>query len=153
MNGHTKLAIFVAPFLVIGGYVASDYYVKYKQGQRKLYQLSVVSDCILATNQCQLVGDELVLELSDKNGVTTLISNHPLDAVTLSVVNEDSDETVYRMEKGNDHQHWRVASNISRIGTWSSSPLTLRIGAIVENSLYISEFKTLWLNVEQTSVN
>ena len=144
MNRHKKVAIIVAPFLAIGGYVATDYYTQYKKNNtQNLFKLSVTDDCDLASNRCELTGGGLELKLSDTNGKTSVVSNHPLDMVTISVLNAVSGESVYRMEMDNDQKHWVVMRDIFTDGVDSPLPLTMRISAVVENTFFISEFKAV----------
>lgn len=142
MNKHQKIAVIVAPFLAIGGYVATDYYVQYKNSARKLYKLSLTNACNFAKNNlCELAGGGLILKLSDTNGKTRVVSNYPLDMVTISVLNEKSEESIYRMEIENDRQHWVVMRNNSIDVAPLSSSVTLRISAAIKNAFYLSEFK------------
>ena len=39
MNRHTKLALFVVPFLLLGGYIVSDYYIEHQAEQEKVQLL------------------------------------------------------------------------------------------------------------------
>lgn len=150
MNRHKKIAIIVAPFLAIGGYVATDYYAQYKRSAQQLYKLSVTNNCDLANNRCELTGGGLTLRLSATNGKTKMVSSHPLDMVTISVLNAGSGESVYRMETESDHKHWIVVRDISNDKAGSSLPLTMRISAAVEDAYFISEFKAVRPSGEQS---
>lgn len=144
MNKHAKVAIISAPFLAIGGFVATEYYVQYKHSGPKLYKLSINNGCNFATNKCELMGAGLTLKLSDTNSKIRVVSNYPLDMVTISILNEKTEELIYRMENESDRQHWMVVRDNASDNPHLSSPLTMRISAVVGNAFYISEFKAIY---------
>jgi hypothetical protein len=54
MNLHTQVAIVVAPFLLIGGYVATDYYLIDKAEKNNLFKLTVQGKCHILDEKCTL---------------------------------------------------------------------------------------------------
>ncbi len=151
MNRHKKTAIIVAPFLAIGGYVATDYYTQYERSAQQLYKLSVTNNCDLANDRCELTGGGLSLRLSNINGKTKVVSSHPLNMMTISVLDAGSGESIYRMEMDGDQKHWVVMRDIFTDRVGSSLPLTMRISAVVENAYFISEFKAVQTAGEQSA--
>ena len=89
MNQHIKLAIVIAPFLAIGGYIATDYYDTYQVNKKRYHTLTVEGQCDIDTGQCLLKGAGLILEFSKKGEVTNLETNVPLDTATIGMLGSD----------------------------------------------------------------
>ena len=47
MNRHTKVALMVAPFLILGGYIASDFYLENKADQERVFNMVPFGHCCL----------------------------------------------------------------------------------------------------------
>lgn len=145
MTRDKKIALFIAPFLLIGGYIAADYYAEYKTAeqakQKKVYELSLQGACDISQNKCLLSNDNLQLELSDSEGMTSLKSSVPLDAVTFSYLDAARREQSYQFSQGMDRQHWKKATKLSKLSQQVSS-LTLRLIVTINTAYYFSEFST-----------
>jgi len=141
MNRHTKVAIFIAPFLIVGGYIAADYYDKEKQKSKNLFKLKVQGQCDLSKNPCQLTNNQLTLTLSNNDGITKVISNHSLEKITFSLVDNNHKETAYQMNYQTDSNHWQANTKVSDL-LEHSSKIKLRLIATVNKGFYFSEFYT-----------
>jgi len=89
MNQHIKLAIVIAPFLAIGGYIATDYYDTYQVNKKRYHTLTVEGQCDIDTGPCLLKGAGLILEFSKKGEVTNLETNVPLDTAAIGMLGSD----------------------------------------------------------------
>ncbi len=139
MNSHTKMAIFIAPFLVVGGYIAADYYKQEQAESRNLFELSIEGHCNLLKNPCILKNEQLTLTLSNKNNITIIKSNHPLEEVILSFVDKANKETRYQMKPDKNNQFWQsetLASSLLR----QSPELKMRLISLVNKGYYFGEF-------------
>ena len=139
MNKHTKMAILIAPFLIVGGYIAADYYAQEQDKSKNIFQLSLQGQCDLTRNPCILSNAQLALTLSDRDGVTKIDSNHPLEEVILSFVNVYDKEIRYKMKSDESQQYWQAKTEASSL-LIQSSELKMRLISIVNNGYYFSEF-------------
>ncbi|MBV1907831.1 MAG: hypothetical protein KUG78_00825 [Kangiellaceae bacterium] len=142
MNKHKKLAIFIAPFLMVVGYIASDYYLEYQAQEDQLFQLNVEGDCDVLINQCVLSAGEFKLNVFDVEGATTVNSTFPLDKLTLFIVDENNHSSPYILTKQQTAYYWHVETPLRKMLSSSALPQKIRIIAKVKGGQYISEFST-----------
>ncbi len=140
MNKHTKLAIFVAPVLIILGYAGSDFYIENEASKLKLYQLSSDGPCDILSQSCVLISGEFKINIFDKEGITTINSTFPLDSTTLFLVDEQNNSTAYPLGMSDSPYYWSnqtpLRENINAIG----SSQKLRLIANIKGGQYIGEF-------------
>ena len=111
MNKHKRIAILVAPLLVIGGFIAADYYQQ-RQAE-KLPRLQASGDCRPLQGSCRLEAGELQLNISmqqpEQQGFFTLVldSSQPLEDVLIAVGNGNPDAMPVRLEAGDQAMHWQ----------------------------------------------
>jgi len=86
MNKHTKLALFVAPVLIILGYIGSDFYLENKASEDKIFQLAVIGSCDVLAEKCILKSGKFEANIFDRDGVTSVNTTYPLDSATLFLV-------------------------------------------------------------------
>lgn len=141
MNKHTKIAIVVAPFLIVGGYIAADYYDQEQQKSKNLFQLSVQGQCNLLHKPCLLSNNQLSLTLSNLNGLTSVKSSHSLEQLTFSMVASNNKESSYKMRPLADKKNWQAKTAISD-NLKITSKLKLRLVALINKGFYYSEFYT-----------
>ena len=139
MNRHTKLAIFIAPFLLVGGYIAADYYSREKEKEKNLFPLKLDNPCNLLVKPCELSHQQLILNISDRQGISTLKSSHPLDQVMFSAVDLNNREYSYTMKKQVNAQHWQISSEVTEL-LKNNKTLQLRLIVILNKAYYFSEF-------------
>lgn len=140
MNKHKKLAIFIAPILMVIGYIVSDYFIEYQADENKLFQLKAVGPCDIIKNECILVVGDFKLNLFDKAGMTTVNSTFPLDSVTLFLVNEDNNANAFPLTKIESAYYWHKKTPLRENLLVAGSKQKLRIIAKVKGGQYISEF-------------
>jgi hypothetical protein len=147
MNKDKKLAIFLAPFLIIGGYVASDQYIEHKNNEPKMFQLSPQGECALFTGDCILESGDLQINITDDDGITKINTSFPVDKVAISLVNKENKEIIYGLDKNKDPQYWQRETDI-RAAKDNGSADKLRVFIKRKGSTYLSEFipKTMEAN-------
>lgn len=143
MNKHTKLAIFVAPVLLVGGYIASDAYMEYKANQPKIFQLHTSGNCDLLGRGCMQQSGDMQVLITDENGLTRINTSYPVDSVAISLVLPNGDETIYGLVKENESpQYWNRNTDIRRTLSENDAAHTqkMRILVKMKGNMYLNEF-------------
>lgn len=140
MNKHTKIAIFVAPFLAVGGYIASDYFVEYQAMEKKVVMLNQIADCDVLAKNCILAAGELKISVADVDGVTQINSTFPLDTATLFVVNDENAVVQYSLTMDKNPYYWQVKTDYQQHLSQVGASQTLRLIATIKGGSYVSEF-------------
>lgn len=141
MNRDKKLAIILAPFLLVGGYVVSDQYVEWKQNEPKLFALSTIRECEMFSGDCILKSGDMLVNITDENGITKTNTSFPVDTVAISLVYNDGKEIIYGLEKAESPQYWEKKTDIRTAITQSKTATILRVVVTFKGSTYFSEFK------------
>ena len=142
MNKHTKMAIYVAPILIVLGYVASDYYLEQDAEERRVYQIQPSGPCNIVALQRLFEAGDLKLDLFDVEGMTTANATYAMDAVTLLLVDEHNQSTPYEMKLAQSKYYWHAATPIRSNFEQTLQPQKLRLIVKIKGSQYISEFVT-----------
>jgi len=142
MNKHKKLAIFIAPILVVIGYIASDYFIEHQAAEQKLFHLQTDGRCDIIKSECVLSAGDFKLNIFDKAGFTTVNSTFPLDAVTLFLVNDENIASTFPLNKVESAYYWHMKTPLRDNLSQAGSKQKLRIIANVKGGQYISEFYT-----------
>jgi len=138
MNKHQKIAVLIAPFLMIGGYIAADYYLLSKHTsldnkaeQQQVHRLVLKRTCELSKSPCVLTKDTLAvtLSLSDSKQILYVVTNQPADGVQLAL-NAAKPKSLTRLD---DRKYWKI-SNPSGLDI-----NTLRLAASINQHLYYAE--------------
>ena len=140
MNKHKKLAIFIAPILIIIGYIASDYYIEYQAEEQKLFRLTVDGSCDILNGECILKAGDFKLNIFDKAGMTSVNSTFPLDSVTIFLVDEKNIANAFPLTKVSNAYYWHNQTPLRNSSSASNRKQKLRIIAKVKGGQYISEF-------------
>lgn len=147
MTPHTKAATIIAPFLLIGGYIAADFYSNTKEEKiltteakgTTAYELTLSSKCRMPDEPCILRKDQLVITLSADAKYYYLESNMELEGVTLGLAQIDRVTRGLEMQRVSDSSHW-----ITKIRTLSNlkeeNPLLMRIALESDKKRYYAEF-------------
>ena len=139
MNKHTKLAIFVAPFLAVGGYILSDIYVEDQAQELRIFNLSPESTCNVLAKNCVLSSGDFKINVYDENGTTFINSTFPLDKATLFLVDEKEQSTSYPLAMKQNAYYWGRNTPLSQS---NAEKQKIRLIAQVKGGQYISEFYT-----------
>ena len=142
MNRHTKLALVIAPFLAIGGYGATDYYMRNKTHDEQLLKLNLDGNCNLTSQPCILTADQISIELHHSGKDTLLTTTFPLDLVTVSFTDADGTESIHHMIPDEFRLQWHASTDFAELQRNSGGPVTVRLGAIYNNLKYLHEFRT-----------
>ena len=147
MTPHTKAATIIAPFLLIGGYIAADFFQTSKE-ERLLtseakntaaLELTLSSDCKMPEESCILRNDKLVITMKADAKHFFLDSNRELDGVTLGLAQTDRVTRGVRMQRIADSYRWitsiRQLSNLKE-----DDQLLLRIALETDEKRYYAEF-------------
>jgi hypothetical protein len=140
MNRHTKLAIILAPFLLVGGYIASDQYIEYRANQPKMFQLLPQSECDIFGTECILESGDMLINLTDNNGITKANTSYPVDSVAISLVYKNGNETIYVLEQAGNAQYWQRETEIRSAITDFKSAEKLRVLIKIKGHIYLAEF-------------
>jgi len=136
-----KLAIVIAPFLLVGGYIAADYYSELQSEKKNLFKLVVQGSCNIIANQCSLKHDRLVLKLSDQQGSTRITSNHPLDSAGMSIVDNNNKELQYPLSSDNERLIWQASTQLASLSE-KTPQQKIRIIVTLNKGYYFSELTT-----------
>jgi hypothetical protein len=142
MNKHTKLAIFIAPFLLVGGYIASDAYLDHKANQPKIFQLQTSGNCDLLGKGCLQQSGDMQVMITDENGITKANTSYPVDSVAISLVFPNGDETIYGLEQDTNQHYWKRNTTIRQKLSENDATNTqkMRILVKMKGNMYLNEF-------------
>lgn len=141
LTPHMKLAIFIAPFLLVGGYIAGDLYEEKKAESRNLFKLVVQGECDIVADSCSLTHEKLTVKLSDQNGLTQLDANHSIETATLSIVDNQEKEWQYRLAGEPEGLNWQANTELDNLLKQQPN-LKIRLIVTVNKGYYFSEFTT-----------
>lgn len=141
MNKHTKMAILTAPFLAIGGYVASGYFLEKTVQAPRLLTLIQEAPCNMLDTPCVLKATGLTFQISDSGGNTEVTSSVGMASITIAFVDKDGTESAYPLLAAEGPRTWTATTNYSQMRSISGAEVTVRLAAKIENLTYIHEFK------------
>lgn len=142
MNRHTKLALLVAPFLLIGGYIASDFYLEYQAKEDRVFQLLPFGHCDIINQKCILKSGEFEINVYDEAGITTINSTFPLDHATLFLVANKNNVQAYPLGMTDSPYYWQTQTPLRRLISNKRDKYKLRLITQIKGGKYISEFYT-----------
>lgn len=143
-----KIATIVTPFLLIGGYIAADYYQSAKEKESLTTQaksivaqeLEKVSDCGLIDMPCEFKKGDLVLIMSADNNSYHIDANQVLKGVTIGLAQSDRETRTLQMYQIDKPEHWAIP--IRRLtNLQKDKPLQMRLAAESKGKRYYVEFQ------------
>ena len=140
MNRDKKIAIILAPFLLVGGWVATDLYEESRSDPTQLFELTAAGDCRLFDGDCILQSGDMQVNVTDTGGLTRINSSFPADRVALSLVYRDGQETIYEFEQLANPQYWQRQTEIRGAMVGSDKVSRLRIVVGVKGKNFLGEF-------------
>ncbi|MDJ0776354.1 MAG: hypothetical protein QNJ85_00740 [Gammaproteobacteria bacterium] len=143
MNRDKKIALFLAPFLLIGGYAATDQYLDSRQEPTELFQLETSGDCRPFDGDCILQSGDVQVNVTDSGGLTTVNSSFPADSVSLSLVYRDGREVIYGLDRLDNPQYWQKETAIREAIAASQAADRLRIVVQIEGGHFLGEFSPM----------
>lgn len=150
LTGHTKLALFIAPLLLLVGWVGGEIWAESQAMKKRVYTLEPEAGfCDVLAKKCILQSGDFQLSLYVENGNTTLNSTFPLDTATLFMVDDDN-VTAYQMGMKDSPYYWYQQTDFVEKNSAQGSKQKLRIIASVKGGQYIAEFtsKTIGTRVQ-----
>lgn len=141
MNRHTKIAIFVAPLLMVLGYIASDLFIENQAQESKVIVLTPEARCQVLLGSCILTSNEFQINVFDKAGMTTVNSTFPLDKAILFLVDENNIATAFPLNQVSSQYYWHSATPLRDLAA-NTSKYKMRLIASIKGGEYISEFTT-----------
>lgn len=142
MNRHTKAALMVAPFLLIGGYIASDFYLENEANKQRVFNMVPFGHCDVINQKCILKSGEFEVNVFDEAGTTTLNTTFPLDSATLFLVDSANQAKAYPMGMKDSPYYWYSSTPLRDKISVKGDKYKLRIIANIKGGQYISEFYT-----------
>jgi hypothetical protein len=142
MNKHTKIALFVAPVLIILGYILSDIYLENNAYNDKVVQLLPVGNCDVLNKSCVLEADDLQVSIYDENGTTFINSTFQLTKATLFLVDINGQSTEVKLQMHDNPFYWKQETQLRQLTSNSGDKYKLRLIAEIKGGKYISEFYT-----------
>ncbi|MEN8212924.1 MAG: hypothetical protein ABFR19_01050 [Pseudomonadota bacterium] len=141
LNPQLKVAILIAPFLFIIGFIAMEYFAQDDPPGNVLHQLHAVNErCDLSNNDCTFSNADLQIsvtleeQLESGSSRLRLLSQQDLGGVAIALTDIDDDAAPITMISEDDPRQWSV--NIH-------APLTifpyLRLVVRSEKGLYFGE--------------
>ena len=147
MNKDKRLAIILAPFLLVGGYVVSDQYIEYKANNEiKIFEMIEQGECAMFTGKCVLESGDMQVNITDENNITKANTSFPVDSVAISMVYNDGKEVIYGLEMAKNPQYWERGSEIRMALTQFKTASKLRVVVTRKGSTYFSEFTPVIAN-------
>lgn len=115
LNPQLKTAIYIAPFLFIGGFIAMELFSKREQTDETLFQLQVVNErCDFSNNDCRFGNGDLKLSVSleerfdDGNSMLRVTAEENLKGVAISLSDIDDDAVPATMVSSGDPRQWEL---------------------------------------------
>ena len=142
MNKDLKLALIVAPFLAVVGFVAIDLWLTSTAKQTKVVILATQGACDITGQGCLLQSGDLQLKITDNAGMTQLNSTYPLGKVTLFLVDDNQLMTPYPLTMHKNRYYWQTATPLRTLLTYNTTYYSLRLIVEIGDGQYISEFIT-----------
>ena len=138
MNKHIKLAIVIAPFLAIGGYIATDYYDTYQVNKKRYHTITVEGQCDIDTGPCLLKGAGLILEFSKNGEVTNLEANYPLSTAAIGMLGSDEPTN---LTPDTSKKNWSVNTS-TYMKSVKSDGNAIRVLVSAKDHFFFSEFSS-----------
>jgi len=142
MNKHTKLAMYVAPFLIIGGYVLTDFYLEDEAAEQRVYELKSDGNCDVLNKSCIISAGDFKVSVYDETGTTFINATHPLSSAVLFVIDQQDQGKAYKMTMDkNSLYYWKVETNVSELIN-STPSVKLRVIVVMNGDKYYQELTT-----------
>lgn len=116
LNPQLKAAIFIAPFLFIIGFIASDYFAKQDPPENALFQLHAANErCDFSNGGCRFSNGGLSLSVSleerfdDGSSLLRVVAEEDLRGVAIALTDIDADTAPVTMVSPGDPRQWQVS--------------------------------------------
>lgn len=140
MSRDKKIAIILAPFLLVAGYVLSDLYVESKANEPRFFEFTVDDNCALFNTGCILHSGDMKIKITDENGFTRANTSYPVDTVAVSLVYDSGKEIIYELEQAANPQYWERDTDLRNAMIEEKTAKILRVAVKRKGSTYLSQF-------------
>jgi hypothetical protein len=141
LDKHTKIALFVAPILLILGFAAADMWAENDAQKIRFYEMAPANgNCDILAKDCILQVDELQISIYIENGITTANATFPLDTMTMFVVDQNGEADVFRMGMKDSPYYWYQKTDLENQLADAGSQKKVRFVATIDGGQYIAEF-------------
>ena len=148
LSRDKKIAIILAPFLLVLGYVLSDMYVESKANEPRFYEFTLDDNCALFTTGCILESGDMKINLTDGAGFTRANTSYPVDTVAISLLYDSGKEVIYELEQAANPQYWERATDIRKAMLKDKTAKILRVAVKRKGSTYLSQFSPVAVSHE-----
>ncbi|NNE64168.1 MAG: hypothetical protein HKN34_08795 [Gammaproteobacteria bacterium] len=148
MSRDKKLAIILAPFLLVAGYVLSDLYIEGKANAPRFFEFTPDGNCALFITGCILRSGDMEIDLTDENGITRANTSFPVDTVAISLVYDSGKEIIYELKKAANPQYWERATDLRKAMIEDKTAKILRVAVKRKGSTYLSQFSPVAVSDE-----
>ncbi len=147
MSKHKTVAIFMAPFLVLGGWILADIYSNNSNNDlTKDKKLIVTNNCKPLENKCEILGIGLKLNLSFKAPpsyqrllpITLVSEQNSLDDVSMSLLIGGKEMPPMKMKQIGDKKNWQA--DLMPFATVNKDNLKIRLAVSYKAALHFAEF-------------
>ncbi|QOL25110.1 hypothetical protein LP316_12480 [Thalassotalea sp. LPB0316] len=140
MNKHIKIAIFVAPFLLLGGYIATDMYLENDAKANKVFKLEQDGHCDVYNRKCILTTGEMQVSIEQHEQQTVVNTTYPIDEAILFVVNNEQDVDTHKMTMRQTPYYWQTQTTLPQKLAVKGDSAKLRIIVKYQGDQYIAQF-------------
>lgn len=118
MSAHTRLALILAPMLLVGGYIVADYIESRETEKDKVHFLTLSEPCRLGGSACvfRISEFDATLTASPSSGGSRilLLTSEPIKAVNLEMLGSSGNETPTAMTPDSgDLNKWYLDSALT----------------------------------------
>lgn len=138
MNKHTKIAVIIAPFLALGGYIAAGYYADTQMKKEHVLLLSSQGRCQIEQGNCILHNGQLRVNLSQTTTGITLATTHFINHAVISFVDASNKEQLYRLKKTSNPLNWKLSIHQFDAIKYTQAK-KLRLLLIINKASYLAE--------------
>jgi len=149
MNKHTTIAILMAPFLALGGYILADIYSKNNEETDTDKKLVITNECRPVDNQCEILGVGMEMRLRFESVPSyqrllpiELISETSLDDVALSLVIAGNELAPVKMQDTGGKKRWTI--EVLPDSTPSASNIRVRLAVSYKAALHLADFPIIY---------
>ena len=139
MSRDKKIAIILAPFLLVAGYVLSDMYIESKANEPRFFEFTLQGECAVFTTGCILESGDMKINITDQSGITRANTSYPVDTVAISLLYDSGKEIIYELKQTANPQYWERATEIRQAMIEEKAAKILRVAVKRKGSTYLSQ--------------
>ena len=142
LSKHTKIAIFVAPILLILGFGAADFWAESQANETRYYAMRPINNiCDIQLKNCIVQSGEFKISIYLEDGRVTANATFPLDTMTLILVDENDVQETYPMGmRPESPYYWYDTTPLQDQVAVAGAEHKIRFVATVKGGQYFGEF-------------